>query len=106
MNAAQRELVQTDLRQAGGDAEVAGALFYERLFAKNPGFRPLFKNNMRVQGLKLMTMLAMVRSRICANTIRCRLRSVISPFVMSSMASSSLTTTPCGKRSSGPSHRC
>ncbi len=40
--------------------EVAGALFYERLFATNPGFRPLFKNNMRIQGVKLMTMLAMV----------------------------------------------
>ncbi len=40
--------------------EVAGALFYERLFALNPGFRPLFKDDMRVQGVKLMTMLAMV----------------------------------------------
>ena len=40
--------------------EVAGALFYERLFATNPSFRPLFKNDMRIQGVKLMTMLAMV----------------------------------------------
>src|SRR5271168_3693896 len=40
--------------------EVAGALFYERLFAVNPSFRPLFKNDMRIQGVKLMTMLAMV----------------------------------------------
>jgi hemoglobin-like flavoprotein len=40
--------------------EVAGALFYERLFAINPGFRPPFKNNMRIQGVKLMTTLAMV----------------------------------------------
>src|ERR1700693_902072 len=40
--------------------EVAGALFSERLFAANPSFRPLFKNDMRIQGLKLMTMLAMV----------------------------------------------
>jgi nitric oxide dioxygenase len=40
--------------------EVAGALFYERLFAANPSFRPLFKNDMRIQGIKLMTMLAMV----------------------------------------------
>src|SRR3954454_10012825 len=40
--------------------EVAGALFYERLLAKNPSFRPLFNNNMRIQGLKLMSMLAMV----------------------------------------------
>ena len=40
--------------------EVAGALFYERLFAANPSFQPLFKNDMRIQGVKLMTMLAMV----------------------------------------------
>ena len=40
--------------------EVAGALFYERLFATNPGFRPLFKSDMRIQGVKLMAMLAMV----------------------------------------------
>ena len=40
--------------------EVAGALFYERLFAVNPSFRALFKNDMRIQGVKLMAMLAMV----------------------------------------------
>ena len=40
--------------------EVAGALFYERLFATNPSFRLLFKGDMRIQGVKLMAMLAMV----------------------------------------------
>jgi nitric oxide dioxygenase len=40
--------------------EGAGALFYERLFADHPDLRPLFKHDMRVQGVKLMTMLAMV----------------------------------------------
>ena len=40
--------------------EVAGALFYEQLFAANPSFRPLFKKDMRIQGTKLMTMLAMI----------------------------------------------
>jgi nitric oxide dioxygenase len=40
--------------------EVAGALFYERLFESHPGFRPLFKNDMRIQGVKLMTMLATI----------------------------------------------
>lgn len=40
--------------------EVAGALFYKRLFATNPSFRPLFKNDMRIQVGRLMTMLAMV----------------------------------------------
>jgi nitric oxide dioxygenase len=60
VNAAQRELVQTTFARLAVMPEVAGALFYERLFATNASFRPLFKNNMRVQGLKLMTMLAMV----------------------------------------------
>jgi hemoglobin-like flavoprotein len=60
VNAAQRELVQTTFAKLAVMPEVAAALFYERLFATSPGFRPLFKNNMRVQGLKLMTMLAMV----------------------------------------------
>ncbi len=60
MNAAQRELVQTTFAKLAVMPEVAAALFYERLFATSPGFRPLFKDNMRVQGLKLMTMLAMV----------------------------------------------
>ena len=40
--------------------EVTGALFYERLFTTNPSFRKLFKNDMRIQGVKLMSMLAMV----------------------------------------------
>jgi hemoglobin-like flavoprotein len=60
VNAAQRELVQTTFAKLAVMPEVAAALFYERLFATSPGFRPLFKDNMRVQGLKLMTMLAMV----------------------------------------------
>ena len=60
MNAAQRQLVQTTFARLAVMPEVAAALFYERLFATNPSFRPLFKNNMRIQGVKLMTMLAMV----------------------------------------------
>jgi len=60
VNAAQQELVQTSFAKLAVMPEVAGALFYERLFAVNPSFRQLFKNDMRVQGLKLMTMLAMV----------------------------------------------
>lgn len=60
MNTAQQELVQTTFARLAVMPEVAGALFYERLFSKNPDFRPLFKNDMRIQGLKLMTMLAMV----------------------------------------------
>jgi hemoglobin-like flavoprotein len=60
VNAAQQELVRTSFARLAVMPEVAAALFYERLFAANPDFRALFKNDMRVQGLKLMTTLAMV----------------------------------------------
>ena len=60
MNAAQQELVRTTFARLAVIPEVTGALFYERLFATNPSFRPLFKNDMRIQGLKLMAMLSMV----------------------------------------------
>jgi nitric oxide dioxygenase len=60
VNAAQQELVQATFARLAVMPEVAGALFYERLFSGNPGFRPLFKNDMRIQGVKLMAMLAMV----------------------------------------------
>ena len=60
MNPAQQELIRTTFARLAVMPEVAGALFYERLFAANPSFRPLFKNDMRIQGVKLMAMLAMV----------------------------------------------
>jgi hemoglobin-like flavoprotein len=60
VNAAQQELVRTSFARLAVMPEVAAALFYERLFTANPGFRPLFKSDMRIQGVKLMTMLAMV----------------------------------------------
>jgi hemoglobin-like flavoprotein len=60
VNAAQQELVQATFARLAVMPEVTGALFYERLFDSNPDFRPLFKNNMRIQGIKLMTTLAMV----------------------------------------------
>jgi hemoglobin-like flavoprotein len=60
VNTAQQELVQVTFARLAVMPEVAGALFYERLFATNPSFRPLFKNDMRIQGVKLMAMLAMV----------------------------------------------
>jgi hemoglobin-like flavoprotein len=60
VNAAQRELVQTTFARLAVMPEVAGALFYDRLFATNPSFRPLFKNDMRIQVGRLMAMLAMV----------------------------------------------
>ena len=60
MNAVQQDLVRTTFARLAVMPEVAGALFYERLFAANPSCRSLFKNDMRIQGVKLMTMLAMV----------------------------------------------
>ena len=60
MDAVQLELVQTTFAKLAVMPEVAGALFYERLFATNPDLRSLFRNNLRIQGVKLMTMLAMV----------------------------------------------
>jgi hemoglobin-like flavoprotein len=60
VNAAQQELVRATFAKLAVMPEVAGALFYERLFAMNPDFRQLFKHDMRIQGVKLMTMLAMV----------------------------------------------
>jgi hemoglobin-like flavoprotein len=60
VNAEQQELVRTTFATLAVMPEVAGALFYERLFAANPSFRSLFKNDMRIQGVKLMTMLAIV----------------------------------------------
>jgi nitric oxide dioxygenase len=40
--------------------EVAGALFYERLFTVSPAFRVLFKHDMRLQNMKLIMMLAVI----------------------------------------------
>ena len=60
MNAAQQGLVHATFAKLAVMPEVAGALFYERLFATNPNFRPLFKNDMRIQGVKLMAMLALI----------------------------------------------
>jgi hemoglobin-like flavoprotein len=60
VDATQQELVRMSFARLAVMPEVAGALFYERLFAANPRFRPLFKSDMRIQGVKLMAMLAMV----------------------------------------------
>lgn len=39
-------------------AEIAAELFYARLFELDPSLRPLFKGDMKVQGRKLMDMIA------------------------------------------------
>ena len=60
MNAVQQKLVWTTFARLAVMPEVAAALFYERLFAANPEFRMLFKSDMRIQGVKLMTTLSLV----------------------------------------------
>ena len=60
MNAEQQKLVWTSFAKLAVMPEVAAALFYERLFAANPNFRQLFKSDMRIQGVKLMTTLSLV----------------------------------------------
>jgi len=60
VNPVQQDLVRATFARLAVMPEVAGALFYERLFAANPEFRALFKGDMRVQAVKLMTMLAVV----------------------------------------------
>ena len=60
MNAVQQKLVWTTFAKLAVMPEVAAALFYERLFAANPDFRLLFKSDMRIQGVKLMTTLSLV----------------------------------------------
>jgi hemoglobin-like flavoprotein len=66
VNAAQQEIVRTTFATLAVMPEVSGALFYERLFASNPSFRPLFKNDMRIQNDKLIAMLALVVSDLAA----------------------------------------
>jgi hemoglobin-like flavoprotein len=57
---AHQELIRASFAKVAIMPEVTAALFYERLFTVNPSFRPLFKNDMRIQGIKLMTMVTMV----------------------------------------------
>jgi hemoglobin-like flavoprotein len=55
-----QELVRASFARVAMMPEVAGALFYESLFTINPSFRPLFSHDMRIQGIKLMAMLAII----------------------------------------------
>ena len=50
-------LVQESWSKVQPAAEQAAALFYSRLFQQYPEVKPLFKSNMREQGIKLMSML-------------------------------------------------
>jgi hemoglobin-like flavoprotein len=56
----EQQLVRASFAEVALMPEVASAVFYERLFEVNPDFRALFSHDMRVQGMKLMTMLAAI----------------------------------------------
>ena len=60
MNPEQIALVQMSFEHVLPIADIAAALFYERLFALDPTLQPLFQGDMHEQGRKLMTMLRFV----------------------------------------------
>jgi hemoglobin-like flavoprotein len=53
-------LIQATFEQVLPIADVAAALFYNRLFELDPSLRPMFTGDMREQGRKLMSMIRMV----------------------------------------------
>ena len=57
MNDYQKLLVQKSFQEVVPIADQAAQLFYARLFVLDPSLRPLFKNDMTQQGLKLMNTL-------------------------------------------------
>ena len=57
--------VQSTFSKVAPISEQAAALFYGRLFELDPSLKPLFKGDMREQGIKLMKMLA-----IAVNSLR------------------------------------
>lgn len=59
INSEQIKLVKASFAKIEPLAEEAGVLFYARLFELDPGLRPLFTNDIREQGNKLMEMLGM-----------------------------------------------
>ena len=56
----QIDLVQTSFKRIKPLAEEAAVLFYARLFELDPTLRPLFKSDIRLQGLKLMQTIELV----------------------------------------------
>jgi hemoglobin-like flavoprotein len=51
------DVVQADWRAVERIADVAGTLFYDRLFELDPSVRPLFKGDMAAQKTKLIKMI-------------------------------------------------
>ncbi|HLH88663.1 MAG TPA: globin family protein [Xanthobacteraceae bacterium] len=60
MTPAQVKLIQDSFAEVAPISEQAAALFYGRLFEIAPEVRPMFKGDMKEQGRKLMTTLAVV----------------------------------------------
>jgi hemoglobin-like flavoprotein len=58
MDPRQIQLVQTSFARLAGDADGVARAFYARLFAVDPGLRPMFKHDMSAQRHQLMQMLA------------------------------------------------
>lgn len=58
MNQKDIELVQTSFAQVKPIADVAAAIFYDRLFTLDPAVKPMFRRDMKVQGAMLMQTLA------------------------------------------------
>jgi hemoglobin-like flavoprotein len=57
MDSEQQRLVRASFAKVAPIADTAAAIFYDRLFATDPTLRPLFKDDIVVQGRLLMTMI-------------------------------------------------
>ena len=55
----EKDLVKESFKKVEPIADVAAALFYQRLFDLDPELRPLFKGDLKEQGKKLMKMIGM-----------------------------------------------
>lgn len=64
MTEAQIQLVKQSWSLVATNPEAAGKLFYNRLFEVAPGVRHMFKGEITEQSRKLMSMLAMVVSKL------------------------------------------
>jgi len=58
MTPQQIEIVQSSFTKLAPIAEAAAGLFYSRLFELDPDLKPLFKGDMKRQGMMLMSMIA------------------------------------------------
>jgi len=56
--------IRTTFAAAAREPDATAALFYAKLFALDPSLRGLFHGDMRAQGEKLISMLAMVAANI------------------------------------------